>query len=280
MVELLFKNADDVHSDPDIDRMYSLKRGDLVYAQDTIVSGYGWNDYETLPEFSRLILSDGSISGIQTYFEPWYLELGYETLSYNDVEDIYVVRMFSNTPGIGEIGPLHVSQIFHHLENWNLTLSGVGSNEVIFEADMKNVFSSRNFWNGITDGLIITPMSFDSQTKVHTLKINYAGFAPGKSRTDARLLLNDLLAEQQITVSQESLYANLVKIEIPSLVAVNKFITQMTTDTRKVVFARRYYVNSTAMNAIENYMQTHNGEPMTTDGATLINYVNDRLLEY
>ena len=276
-VELLLKNVSDVHPDPNVDRISSLKRGDLVFAKQ--IPHDDWNEYETLPEFSRLIVSDANISGVTSYMEPWYLEVDYQSLGYDSVNDIYTVRMFSNTPGIGELGILKPVDIYHHLENWNLTISGFGNNEVIFIADIRKVVLSRNFWNGITEGLVITPVSFDSGTKTHTLKVSYSGYALNKSRAYVQTIVEGLLVSNGATVTHQSIYGQLMEITLPSSTVINTFKTRMAEGTRKVVFARRYYLNNTAMNGIQTYMQNNGGNPMTTNVATLMTYLNDRLEE-
>jgi hypothetical protein len=277
-VELLLKNVDDIHPDPAIDRISSLKRGDLVYAKE--IPHDNWNEYETLPEFSRLIVSDATISGVASYMEPWYLELEYENLGYDPVNDIYEVRMYSNTPGIGQIGVLNPVDVYHHLDNWNLTISGVASNEIIFTADIKEVVLSRNFWTGISTGLVITPVSFDSGNKIHTLKVSYAGYAIEKSRVYARSMVEQILLSHGATIEHESIYGQLMEITLPSTTVINQFKTKMATATHKIVFARRYYISNAAMNAIQTYMQNNNGDAMTTNKATLLGYLNDRLEEY
>lgn len=277
-VELLLKNVSDVHPNPDIDRISSLKRGDLVYAKE--IPHDGWNEYETLPEFSRLIVSDATISGTSSYMTPWYLELDYQNLGYDSVNDIYTIRMFSNTPGIGGIGVITPNDIIHHLENWNLTISGFGSNEVVFIADIRDVAISRNFWNGVTNGLVITPVSFDSQNKIHTFKVSYSGFALGKSRVNARGIVEDILLGNGATIEHESIYGQLMEITIPSTTVINKFKNSMANATHKIIFARRYYIGNGAMNSIEAYMQNNNGNAMTVTKAQLQTYVNDRLEEF
>ena len=276
-VELLLKNVSDVHPDPNIDRVSSLKRGDLVYAKQ--IPHDDWNEYETLPEFSRLIVSDANISGVMSYMEPWYLEIGYQTLNYDDVNDIYTVSMFSNTPGIGQLGVLAPQDIIHHLQNWNLTISGFTSNSVVFEADMREVVLSRNFWGGITEGLVITPVSFDNGPKIHTMKVSYSGYAINKNRVGARDIVVSYLTSKGATVQHESVYGQLLEITIPSSTIITAFQTQMENATRRIVFARRYYLNNTAMNGTQTYMQNNNGNAMTTTAAVVMTYLNDRLEE-
>ena len=73
-IELLLKNVSDVHPDPVLNRTSTLKRGDLVFAK-TLPDD--WNEYETLPEFTRLIVSDATISGVLSYMEPWRVDVSY-----------------------------------------------------------------------------------------------------------------------------------------------------------------------------------------------------------
>jgi hypothetical protein len=42
---------------------------------------------------------------------------------------------------------------------------------------------------------------------------------------------------------------------------------------------RRYYLNNTAMNGTQTYMQNNNGNAMTTTAAVVMTYLNDRLEE-
>jgi len=276
-VELLLKNVSDVHPNPRIDRISSLKRGDLTFAK-TLPDD--WNTYETLPEFARLIVSDANISGVSQYMEPWYVELDYETLNYDDVNDIYTVRMFSNTPGLGEIGVLKPADVASHLENWGLAISGFNSNEVVFEADMKKVFESPPFWGGVAQGLVFSHISFDLPSKTHTFKLSYSGYLPYRtSRTSVRNEIENFLFSNNATIAQESIYGQLMEIVIPSLTVVQKFKTDIASKAKKIVFARRYYITNGAMNTIEAYMQNNNGDAMTTDKATLLTYLNDRLDE-
>ena len=212
--------------------------------------------------------------------EPWRVDVAYETLSHDDVNDVYLVRMYSTTSGLSNLGIIEPVDFLHHLDNWNLVLSGVSSNEVIFEADMKEVFQSRNFWGGVTDGIIMTPVSFNSQTNIHTIKLSYSGFAPNKVyRTGARGILEDKILSHGGEIVRESIYGQLMEIEIPSSVAITQFKEDMNLQLRKIIYARRYYLNNGAMNAIEAYMQNNNGDAMTTDKATLLTYLNDRLEE-
>lgn len=277
-VELLLKNISDVHPDPKIDRIASLKRGDLVFAKE--LPHDEWNEYETLPEFSRLIVSNANISGITSYMESWCVEMSYEVLNYNSTDDVYLIKMFSNTPGLGTLGVIDPTQLYHHLENWGLTISGISSNEIIFEADMKQVMKSVSFWGGSANDIVFNWVSFDSGTKTHTLKISYSGYHPyDPSRLQARNYVENILVTNGGTIIQESIYGQLIEATIPSQSAINKFKEDLAQKSRKTVFARRYYLNNTAMNAIGIYMQNNNGDAMTTDKATLFTYVNDRLDE-
>jgi len=277
-VEILLKNVSDVHPDPNIDRTSSLKRGDLVFAKD--IPHDGWNEYETLPEFTRVVVSDDTVSGINQYIQPWFLEADFENLNYNTESGIYTIRMFSNTPGAGQLGAIAPVDILHHLENWNLTISGYSQNEIIFEADVTKIAISRNFWNGITTGLVVTPVSFDTENKIHTLKVSYSGYAPQKQRTEARALLEFALTDRGATIGQESIYGQLMEITLPSSTIINECKSRIYSGVHRVVFARRYYINTGGMNGIEAYMQNNNGDPMTVTKAQLQTYVNDRLDEF
>lgn len=275
-VELLIKNVDDIYPNPEIDRISSLKRGNIVFAKE--IPHDGWSDYETLPEFTRLIVSDVSISGINPYMSPWYLELLYEIIDYDNLNDIYTVRLYSNTPGISNIGVITADDIMHHLHNWNLDISSIGMNEVIFIADLKKCVISRNFWNGIPEGLVITPVSFDSVNKKHTLKVSYAGYALNRSRISARNIVEGILISNGATILKESIYGQLMEISINSSAIVDSFLAQMTEATHKIVYARRYKFNLAAMNAMEAYMINNNGDAMTVNAATAIQYIEDLLL--
>jgi len=277
-VELLLKNIDDVHPDPEIDRIAALKRGDVVFVKE--LPHDGWNDYETLPEFARLIISDAYIGDVGFYTNPWYLELQYEILNYNLAEDIYLIKIFSNTPGIASIGALNPKLVINHLENWNLIVSSIDLNEIIFIADPKKIVLSRNFWNGIIDGLIITPISFDPKNKTHTLKIAYSGYALDRSRVSARNIIEGILISNGGTIIRESIYGQLIEVTVHSETIINSFITQLIEATHKVVFARRYSLTNALMNTVEAYMQNNNGEIMSVEASTIEQQIIDRLIQY
>lgn len=277
-VEILLKNVSGVHPDPDIDRISSLKRGDLVYSKD--IPHDGWNEYETLPEFARVIVSDETASGINQYIQPWYLDVGFTNEGYDAVNDIYTVSMHSNTPGVGHTGAITLEDVLNNLENWGLTLSGVYQNEIWFEADVREIALSNAFWNGINDGLVITPVSFDSQNKIHTMKVSYSGYAIEKSRVAARSLVEAILLDKGATITRESIYGQLMEITLPSATIIDKCKTAIVNGAHRIVFARRYYINTGGMNGIEAYMQNNNGDAMTVTRAQLQTYVNDRLNEY
>ena len=197
------------------------------------------------------------------YTKSWERLLDFEVVAQDLSIDGFRLKLFSALTN-GAAGIITKAEVEAFIQSWNGAVFSWGANEVVFDIAIYNALISPAFWEFDVSGVVFSELSYVQATGVHTIQMDYS--AIDKNPTYAE----SYVRSKGLTITYHD--QKILRYEATRTIARSIFQDDLKEKSRKAVTRRRYYLAS----AVVDYIVGQGGT-ITTDKATLLNYINDKV---
>ena len=275
--EILVFARDKVQTAAEHDRQSSMKKG---YVVAILPDGHKYGVGEILPSFCIVKIPGETITQSERDYliGQWWLMIDWEIVTFKAAQDGYRIRVFGKFPSVTDqlvgAGKITRTKVETFLNNWNGTVYSESDNEVTFDIGTYAMATSNAFWDVDVSSISFSE-SYNRPSGTHRITADYSATAWTSTEVEVQIL-----GRKGTIVSHDVQNKNIVfdiqgtgNPEIHSgNIALMQFQEDVKIKVNKILYGRRCYIGSGAMNNIISA-----GGIITTDKTTVLGYVVDRL---
>jgi hypothetical protein len=260
MTEILIKAEDATHSDAEMDRAGSYKKG---YPVVVMPDDHTWGSQEGLPKFVIIKCPQLALSGAQNYIDQYVQAFDYVTISANQAQDIYAVRVSASN--VNSTGHLDITkdQVERYLSGWNCDLYSASTNKVVFILDVYQLLISERFWEANITNFDFTKVSYTSATGAYDISASYP------ISNSIRKVESKVELAGGTVVSSSS---GKIRFTINRSTAIQALKEDLKRLGQKVAYRRQYYFDPADVDTV-----IANGGIMTLNKTQLLNKIKNKV---
>jgi len=238
------------------------RRGDIIEVR---ASGSPFVGKEP-NDFVMVEVPDVPIADFDDKSHPWQRSLAFEVVGRSVPLDGYRLRIYSDNTN-STAGAVTRSEVASFITSWGGTIFSHGPNEVVFDLTVHDALTSNEFWEFDISNVVFTEQSYDQGTGVHRIEADYSTTGINNTTYVERRGMRQnatIVSHADKVIVYEATSANVAD-------DVREFIKHQ---ARKRNARRRYYFGEAVVDAL-----VAAGGTMTTDRATVENYIKDKLAD-
>ena len=219
-------------------------------------------DYYVLVEVSGEPMTD-----FEGHNLAWEREIAFDVVASDPAQDGFRLRLYSATENTGA-GAITKEEIDSYITAWGGTIVDYGANEVRFDITIYGALTSSAFWEipTIAENVVFSELSYDSSTGVHRIQADYSALGNNPTYVERYV--------KRMGLTIVSHQDRVLTYDADRSVVRDAFEKDLKEKGKKRVAKRRYHVSDSVVDTI-----IANGGTYTTDKATLLNYVTDKVVE-
>lgn len=198
----------------------------------------------------------------------WRTNLQWEVVASNLAQDGYRIRIWSDTyragDGKGATAREHIEQF---INRWGGSVVDFAANQVRFDIRIIDAIQSTEFWDwpDLT-GVVFTEQDYNQTTGVHRVQMDYSAVPTNPTSVERRAVnLGATIISHQ---------GRVLVMDIDRADVRKQFIEDIQRGGKQNVERFRYRITSAAVDAV-----IAAGGTMTTDAATLMTYLRDKVAD-
>ena len=197
----------------------------------------------------------------------WEREIEFEVVGSDPAIDGFRLRLFSITNN-GALGAIAREDVEAFITSWGGSLVSYAANEVIFDLTIYGALTSGAFWEipNMADSIVFTEVSYDQANGVHRIQADYT------ARDNNPTYVERYVKRMGLTIVSHS--NKILTYDADRSTVRDAFQKDLKEKSKKQVARRRYHLTSAVVDTIIGAGGTY-----TTDMATLLNYIQDKVTE-
>jgi hypothetical protein len=178
VAELLVFAGNRVHPDPEVDRVGSYKKGDIIHVAP---DSWQWGLKEGPPDFVIVKVPGVSLAAAKQYMDEWRVSVSFSVVGSDPAVDGFRLALVNDTVSATGKSAITRAQVEAFLNDWNATVVNVQSNRVVFDVLIFAALTSVGFWGefariGAANVVGFTEQSYDQASGVHIIAADYSDF--------------------------------------------------------------------------------------------------------
>ncbi|MCA1800759.1 MAG: hypothetical protein LC687_07410 [Actinobacteria bacterium] len=217
--------------------------------------------------FVLVEVPDVPMKEFEGYNLSWQRTLAFDVVASDAAQDGFRLRLYSETENSGA-GAITKEEIDSFIQAWSGTIVSYGANEVVFDITILGALTSPAFWglDNIASQVIFSELSYDQATGIHRIQADYS--AIGNNPTYVERYVQRMGLE---IISHQN---KVLVYDADRDVVSKAFKDDLKDKGDKQVTRRRYHISTGVVDTIIGAGGTY-----TTDKATLLSYVKDKVVE-
>jgi hypothetical protein len=217
--------------------------------------------------FVMVEVPDIPMDDFEGYNLAWQREIEFGVVTSDPATDGFRLRLYSSTANNG-LGSIAREDVESFITAWGGSVHSYADNEVVFDITIYDALTAPAFWEipDIAAQVVFTELSYDQATGVHRIQADYS--ALGNNPT----YVERYAKRMGLTIVSHS--SKVLTYDAERSTVNNAFQKDLKEKARKQVARRRYHIADSVVDTIIS-----NGGTYTTDKATLLNYVKDKVTE-
>ena len=238
-------------------------KGDVVEVRAT-GAPFGGKEPEA---FVLVEVPDVPMADFEGYNLAWQREIDFEVVASDPAQDGFRLRLFSSTENAGA-GAITKEEVDSFITAWGGTIVSYGANEVVFDITIYSALTSPAFWElpNIAENVVFSELSYDQATGVHRIQADYSALGNNPTYVERYV--------RRMGLTIVSHQDKILTYDADRATVREAFQEDLKEKGRKRVARRRYHIGTDVVDTIIG-----NGGTYTTDKATLLNYIRDKVTE-